>query len=115
MGTVCLDSPGQASIAGQSLRPCWDATDQRRAFITSYNLVVGFHRGRKVRLRYGAVVVVILQGLCKEKLGLERKQREGEVSEKETEREERAPAGRQAVQPLPALGFLGSLKYASYF
>ncbi len=43
------------------------------------------------------------------------KQREGEVSEKQTEREERAPAGRQAVQPLPALGFLSSLKYASYF
>lgn len=48
-----------------------------------------------------------------------RKRERGEVMrerEKKAERrEECAPAGRQAVQPLPALGFLGSLKYASYF
>lgn len=55
------------------------------------------------------------QGLCKVKWVSKRKQRKGEVGEKETAREERAPAGRQAVQPLPALGFLGCLKYASYF
>lgn len=48
-----------------------------------------------------------------------RKRERGEVMgerERAGEGGERcAPAGRQAVQPLPALGFLGSLKYASYF
>lgn len=47
------------------LWPVWDATNQPWAFITSYNLVVGFHRGRKMWLGYGLVVVVMLQGEMK--------------------------------------------------
>lgn len=68
-------------------------------------------------------------GYCKEKpeselelvSGRKRERREviGERERRRGDWEEGgkrcAPAGRQAVQPLPALGFLGSLKYASYF
>lgn len=119
--TVLTDGTGSAvwmrsgSVGGLFARTTWTslcilgqscgATDQPRAFITSYSLGAGFRRRRKPRLRYGLVVSDI-------------------VSEEQADREkerarlrgrERAPAGRQAVQPLPALGFLGSLKYASYF
>lgn len=52
---------------------------------------------------------------CKRKW-LWREEVEREKSwQSESEREERAPVGRQAVQPLLVLGFLRSLKYASYF
>lgn len=60
VGVVCLDSPNQASEAGQS---CGQAgtqpTNQHWAFIKSYNFVVGFHRHWKMWLRYGVVVVVM--------------------------------------------------------
>ena len=54
-------------------------------------------------------------GLVRSEMGSEEEAERGRSRREETAREERAPAGRQAVQPLPALGFLGSLKYASYF
>lgn len=97
------------------LRLGLDAASQPWAFITSYNLEVGFQRGTKMWLRDEVVVVVMSQGLCKVKWVSKRKQRKRRSRREETAREERAPAGRQAVQPLPALGFLGCLKYASYF
>lgn len=79
-----------------------DATSQPWAFITSYNLVVGFHGGRKMWLRNGVVVVVMSQGLCKVKWVSKRKQRKGEVGEKRLRgRRELLPGGRLSSLCLP--------------
>lgn len=56
-----------------------------------------------------------VSGRVEEEMALEEEVERAKSWPSETEREERAPVGRQAVQPLLVLGFLRSLKYASYF
>lgn len=70
------------------------------AFIT-WCYTAGHPLAQEMWLRWG--VVIVLQVLCEDR------------EEKETERKGRAPAGRQAVQPLPALGFLSSLNMPVIF
>lgn len=84
-------------------------------------LVAGLPLGRREKLRSEAREWRT-QKRKQKKVNLNSSRGGSESEEKSWERErageggERcAPAGRQAVQPLPALGFLGSLKYASYF
>lgn len=56
------------------------------------------------------VVVVTLRGFVTGEF-----ETKGQKEEADCEEAGRTPAGRQAVQLLLALGFLSSLKYASYF
>lgn len=112
----CLFGQSQPSFESWTeLRSGWCATNQHWAFITSHNLVVGFLSGLGkcgCGIRWWSWLCC---RACVKSNGFTSGSREGEASEKLTEQEKRAPAGRQAVQPLPALGFLRRLKYASYF